>query len=70
MVMFVSEYYYHAILYFQTVDMFLLIPLYTVIIYIKSTNKIRFLLEYLCLFKYYRSRCSLSDRTASITPEQ
>jgi hypothetical protein len=39
--------YYHAVLYFQTIDMFLLIPLYIVIIYIKSTNKIRFLLDHL-----------------------
>ena len=50
--------FYNALLYFQTVDIFLLIPLCTEIIYIKSTNKMRFLLDYLCLFKCYRSRYS------------
>jgi len=51
-------FFHKALLYFQTVDIFLLIPLCNAIIYIKSTNKIRFLQDYLCLFKYYRSRYS------------
>ena len=50
-------FFYNVLLYFQTVDIFLWIPLCTEIIYIESTNKIRFLLEYLILcllFTYYR----------------
>ena len=68
-------FFYNALLYFQTVDIFLLIPLCTEIIYIKSTNKIRFLLDYMCLFRYYRSRYSPKwqdcvTETSSITPNQ
>ena len=68
-------FFYNALLYFQTVDIFLLIPLCTEIIYIKSTNKIRFLLDYMCLFRYHRSRYSPKwqdcvTETSSITPNQ
>ena len=69
------HFFYNALLYFQTVDIFLLIPLFIETIYIESTNKIRFLLNYMCLFKQYRSRYSPKSQgcvkeTRSITPNQ
>jgi hypothetical protein len=72
------HFFYNALLYFQTIDNFLLIPLCTEIIYMKSTNKIIFLLDYLILcllFKYYRSRYSPKwqdcvKEIRSITPNQ
>jgi hypothetical protein len=71
-------FFYNALLYFQTVDIFLLIPLCIETIYIESTNKIRLLLDYLILcllFKYYRSRYSPKwqdcvKEIRSITPNQ